>query len=139
MPIKWFKKKDKEEKGDKERINQQSSSSISKTNKNKENLDLSKSNIFIQKNFEILPIISEKSRQLVNQENTYVFKIRPTNINKVEIKKAIENIFKVKVLKVRTFNYKKRIRGRTKVPSVRYNFKKALVKLKEGQKIDIFD
>ena len=134
MPIKWFKKKDKEEKKTEEGYQQDNLSSIDK----KENLNIFKANIFIQKNFEILPIISEKSRQLANKENTYIFKIRPTNINKTEIKKAIENIFKVKVLKVRTVNYKKRIRGRTRIPSVRYKFKKAFVKLKEGQKIDIF-
>ncbi len=92
-----------------------------------------------EKNVEIIPIISEKSKKLIEKDNIYVFKIKPKNLNKTEIKKYIEKKFNVKVEKVRTVNYPKRKRGRTRIPSVRPAFKKAYVKLKKEYKIPIFE
>jgi len=88
--------------------------------------------------FKILPLITEKSLNLARNENKYTFLVEP-KINKSMLKKAIEKMFNVNVLKVRTMNYKKRIRGRLKIRSVRPRFKKAIVELKEGQKIPIFE
>ncbi len=83
------------------------------------------------------PVISEKSMDLV-QENKYTFLVE-SNANKIEIKRAVEELFKVKVEKVRTIRYKgrlKRVRGRLgRTPG----FKKAIVTLKEGNKIEIFE
>lgn len=82
------------------------------------------------------PLITEKSMDLV-AESKYTFIVAPDS-NKVEIKKAVEELFKVKVDKVHTIRYKsklKRVRGRLgRTPG----FKKAIVTLKEG-KIEIFE
>ncbi|MCS7184217.1 MAG: 50S ribosomal protein L23 [Patescibacteria group bacterium] len=137
MPLKWFKKRKKEEKElDTEKEIKEFQNEVKKRGIEEKS---SFSNIFLKKNFEILPIISEKTRSLINRENVYVFKIKPVTINRTEIKKAIENLFKVNVESIRTAIYKKRIRGRTRIPSVRNKFKKVFVKLKEGEKIDIFE
>jgi large subunit ribosomal protein L23 len=88
--------------------------------------------------FKILPLITEKSLSLARNENKYTFLVEP-KINRSMLKKAIEMMFNVNVLKVRTINYQKRVRGLTKIKSVRPKFKKAIVELKDGQKIPIFE
>jgi len=88
--------------------------------------------------FKILPLISEKSLNLARNENKYTFLVE-SKINKSMLKKAIEKMFNVNVLKIRTMNYQKRVRGLTKIKSVRPKFKKAIIELKEGQKIPIFE
>ncbi len=87
----------------------------------------------------LIPIISEKTRALANLQNTYVFKVFPPNINKTQIKQFIEEKFKVKVVKVRTINYQKRKRGRTRIINIRPKFKKAYVKLAPNYSISIFE
>lgn len=87
----------------------------------------------------IVPIISEKSKFLVNSQNTYLFKVFPYNVNRVQIKQFIEKKFKVKVAEVRTANYPKRKRGRTRIINVRPRFKKAYVKLAPNYSISIFE
>jgi large subunit ribosomal protein L23 len=83
------------------------------------------------------PVITEKSMQLM-EENKYTF-IVDMRANKPEIRKAIEELFKVKVRKVRTMRVKGKPRrfrasvGRT--PDV----KKAIVTLAEGEKIELFE
>ncbi|MDD2444315.1 MAG: 50S ribosomal protein L23 [Desulfotomaculaceae bacterium] len=83
------------------------------------------------------PVITEKSTSLL-EENKYTFIVDPRS-NKTEIKYAVENVFKVKVLKVNTMNVKgkyKRVRNiRGKTPDT----KKAIVTLKKGDKIEIFE
>lgn len=82
----------------------------------------------------IEPIITEKASQAMSL-NKYTFKVN-TKANKVEVKKSIEELFNVKVDKVNLVNIsgKKRrfgrIEGRTR------NRKKAIITLKEGEKID---
>lgn len=83
------------------------------------------------------PLITEKG-SLNLKENVYSFEVS-RDANKNQIAKAVENIFKVKVEKVRTVNargHQKRV-GRyiSKVP----HYKKAFVKVAEGQKIKIFE
>ncbi len=84
------------------------------------------------------PIISEKSTDLKGMHNQLVFKVA-MDANKVEIKKAIEAIFGVKVLSVRTL----RVRGKKKrlgrYMGKRPDWKKAIVKLQEGDTIDFFE
>jgi large subunit ribosomal protein L23 len=87
--------------------------------------------------FKILPLITEKTLKLA-KENKYTFLVEP-KINKSQIKNAIEKIFNVKVVKVRTINYKKRQRGLTKIKSTRPKFKKAIIQLQSGQTISIFE
>jgi large subunit ribosomal protein L23 len=81
------------------------------------------------------PVVSEKSTHLL-KENKYVFKV-PLQVGKIEIKKAVEEIFKVRVDKVRTMQVKgkpRKWRGRMVGKTSRY--KKAVVKLKEGDTIE---
>ncbi|AEG58597.1 50S ribosomal protein L23 [Desulforamulus ruminis] len=85
----------------------------------------------------IKPVVTEKSTALL-ADNKYTF-IVELNANKTEIKKAVEEIFKVKVENVNTMRVKgktKRVRQFTgKTP----DRKKAIVTLKEGDKIEIFE
>ena len=81
------------------------------------------------------PIVTEKSTSL-SEQNKIVFKV-PNNSNKNIIRKNIEKIFKVNVIKVNILVKKgktKNSRGRkVKVPG----FKKAIITLKKGQSIDL--
>ncbi len=81
------------------------------------------------------PVITEKSTKL-SEYNQVVFRV-PGTATKPEIKKAIEDLFKVKVKAVNTMvtkGKKKMFRGR---PGVRSDVKKAIVTLKEGSSIDV--
>jgi len=83
----------------------------------------------------ISPIVTEKSTNL-SELNKIVFKV-PTRSNKINLKKNIEKIFKVNVVKVNIINKKPTIkltRGR-KVKMKGY--KKAIITLKKGQSIDL--
>jgi large subunit ribosomal protein L23 len=82
----------------------------------------------------ILPVITEKSTVLKDNLRTVAFKVL-RDANKVEIKDAVEKIFKVKVQSVRTatFHGKKRRQGR--YSGRRPDWKKAYVTLKEGEKM----
>lgn len=86
-------------------------------------------------NYDIIfaPIITEKTAQM-QQENKYVFKV-DIRANKTQIKQAIEDAFKVKVVSINTLNNhpKDRRVGRYTGKSNRY--KKAIVKLAEGDTI----
>jgi large subunit ribosomal protein L23 len=135
MAIKWFKKqKPKKEVQEKE----QKKDILIEEKKSKDknfNIDLN----ILKEKIEIEPVITEKSRDLINKYNTYTFKVRPVSLNKNFIKSFIENKFKVKILDIRTINYKRRLRGRTRIPNLRKRYKKVYVKLPKDQKIDIFD
>tara|TARA_B100001778_G_C18200517_1_gene455472 strand:- start:175 stop:471 length:297 start_codon:yes stop_codon:yes gene_type:complete len=83
----------------------------------------------------ISPVITEKSTNL-SEQNKIVFKVNK-NANKKNVKKSIEKIFKVSVIKINIVNKKSRIklaRGR-KVKVTGY--KKAIITLKKGQSIDL--
>ena len=83
----------------------------------------------------ISPIVTEKSTNLSDQ-NKIVFKV-PTKANKINLKKNIEKIFKVDVIKVNIINKKNRIKlTRGKKIKVK-GYKKALITLKKGQNIDL--
>ncbi len=84
------------------------------------------------------PLISEKGT-LVNEEgNQYVFRVHP-DANKIEIRRAVEVFFKVKVEKVRTMNYLGKLRRVGKWMGHRPAWKKAYVTLATGQRIDFFE
>jgi large subunit ribosomal protein L23 len=82
------------------------------------------------------PHITEKASDLTNY-NQYVFKVYK-NANKTEIKKAVEQVYKVNVVDVKIINVKEKKRRLGRFEGVKPGFKKAIVKLKEGQKIEIF-
>jgi len=83
------------------------------------------------------PIISEQSTA-AQAENKYTFKVN-RDANKIQIKKAVEEIFKVKVVKVNTLNVLGKTRRMGKYEGKRPDWKKAIVQVAEGQTIQIFE
>ena len=83
------------------------------------------------------PIITEQSTKMIESDNRYTFKV-DRKANKVEIKKAVETIFNVKVLKVNTINVLPKFKRMGRYEGYKSAYKKAIVKLAEGQKIDAF-
>jgi len=81
------------------------------------------------------PLITEKTSKLQMDNNTYTFKVA-TDANKTQIKQAIENIFKVKVLNVQTSNVRGKYKKVGKYAGTTAKYKKAFVKLAEGSKIE---
>ncbi|MFQ3200500.1 MAG: large subunit ribosomal protein L23 [Zhongshania sp.] len=81
------------------------------------------------------PHVSEKSAASAEQSNQVVFKVLPT-ASKLEIKKAVEKLFKVDVLNVRTVNVKGKVKRNRFGLSKKSNWKKAYVSLAQGQDID---
>ena len=85
----------------------------------------------------LAPIVSEKSYSLLDQ-NSYTFKVNP-DANKTEIRQAVEAIWGVKVLSVNTLNRKGKVKRFRFVEGRRPGSKRAIVKLAEGDKIEIFE
>jgi large subunit ribosomal protein L23 len=84
------------------------------------------------------PLISEKNAGHAEDANTYAFEV-DRRASKVEIKKAIETAFNVKVEGVRTMICRGRFfRKQAKLGAPKH-WKKALVKLKQGERISIFE
>jgi large subunit ribosomal protein L23 len=86
----------------------------------------------------ISPLVTEKGTIANEKGNQVVFRIRP-DASKDQIRDVVEDLFKVTVVKVCTANFlgKERRRGRT--AGRRPNWKKAYIKLKKGDRIDIFE
>jgi large subunit ribosomal protein L23 len=84
------------------------------------------------------PIVSEKSYDLIEEENTYTFVVDRRS-NKTEIKQAIATIFDVDVVSVNTMNRKGKLKRTGYMLGKRKDTKRALVKLADGDKIDIFE
>ena len=83
------------------------------------------------------PAISEKGTLLTERQNKYVFEVAP-EANKIEIKRAVEELFKVSVVKVNTLRMpgkKKRVRYKVGYTP---EWKKAIVTLKQGDSIELF-
>ncbi len=85
----------------------------------------------------VRPIITEKSMQKIEM-NQYTFEVKQGS-NKVEVKKAIEEIFNVKVVKVNMMNCQRKLRHVGKYKGLRPAVQKAIVKIAEGDKIDVFE
>ena len=81
------------------------------------------------------PHITEKATILAEQ-NKYVFKVSP-NSNKIEIKKAIEGLYGVDVIDVKIINMHRRRRRLGRQRGWKKGYKKAIVRIKKGQKIEI--
>ncbi|MGM0420155.1 MAG: 50S ribosomal protein L23 [Bacillota bacterium] len=86
----------------------------------------------------ISPLISEKTMDLMEQNNAYTFKVAK-NANKIQIRKAIEKVFNVKVEKVNTMNMKGKTKRLGFTEGKRPDWKKAIIKLAEGDSIEIFE
>ena len=80
----------------------------------------------------IAPVVTEKCNALI-QEKKYTFRVAP-DANRIEIGKAVEELFNVKVKSVNTMNYqgKPKRAGRSPMVGRRANWKKAVVTLSEG-------
>lgn len=81
------------------------------------------------------PHITEKGTDL-NKKDQYVFKVF-SGANKTEIKKSIEGLYNVDVLKVRIINIHAKKRRLGKSEGTRKGYKKAIVRIKKGQKIEL--
>ncbi len=81
------------------------------------------------------PIITEKATVLSEQNKT-VFKVH-SKANKKSIKKSIEKLFKVNVVKINIINQKTKIKMKQGKKSYKNGYKKAIITLKKGQSIDL--
>lgn len=80
------------------------------------------------------PVVTEKSETIRAIESTLCFRVHP-DATKTDIKNAVHKIFKVEVDSVRTASYKGKMKRRGRYFGYRPNWKKAYVKLKEGEKM----
>lgn len=87
--------------------------------------------------FLLSPWITEASTAAV-ELNKYVFKV-DTKADKKQIKKAVEDLYKVKVLNVNTVRIAKKFRNYGRTPGWKAGFKKAIVTVKAGDKIELFE
>lgn len=85
----------------------------------------------------IRPLVTEKTNAMM-QDNKYTFVV-PLRVNKVEIRQAVEHIFKVKVLAVNTVRVMGKTKRMGKTQGKRPDYKKAIVKLAPGQTIEFFE
>ncbi|MEY8257101.1 50S ribosomal protein L23 [Erysipelotrichaceae bacterium 66-17] len=83
------------------------------------------------------PIITEKSMKLMAEDNKVTFEIAK-GVNKFEVKKAVEELFNVDVEQVNTINVKPKKRRVGRFEGKTNRVRKAIVKIKEGQTIDLF-
>jgi large subunit ribosomal protein L23 len=83
------------------------------------------------------PLVTEKGVDKKDNERTLCFEVA-LDANKTQVKAAVEKIFKVKVAEVRTATFDGKLRRRGKFAGYRSEWKKAYVKLKEGQKVPEF-
>ncbi|MEJ2194512.1 MAG: 50S ribosomal protein L23 [Ignavibacteriaceae bacterium] len=90
----------------------------------------------------IRPLITEKMSNLSADQNKYGFLVIP-KANKIEIAKAIENKFNVHVTDIKTVNHpgktKTQFRKSGRFTGKTAKYKKAIVSLREGEKIDLFE
>ena len=85
----------------------------------------------------IKPVVSEKSYHQIT-ENRYTFKVHK-DAHKTQVRHAVEELFDVKVLKVAIIKVQAKPKRRGRFAGVRPGWKKAVVELKAGDKIEIFE
>ena len=81
------------------------------------------------------PIVTEKAT-ILSEQNKTVFRVH-ANANKITIKKNIEKLFKVNVIKVNIINSKTKMKIKQGKKSFKSGYKKAIITLKKGQSIDL--
>ncbi len=84
------------------------------------------------------PLITEKTTIQKETSNQVSFKVSRM-ANRIKIKRAVENIFNVKVAGVRTMQVKGKTKQRGRIIGKRKNWKKAIVTLMPGERIDFFE
>ncbi len=84
------------------------------------------------------PLITEKTSIQKEDHNQVTFEV-DRRANRVEIKRAVENIFKVNVASVRTIQVKGKTKQRGRTVGKRRDWKKAIVRLMPGERIDFFE
>jgi large subunit ribosomal protein L23 len=84
------------------------------------------------------PIITEKTNIQKEDANQVTFEV-DRKANRVEIKRAVETIFNVNVAAVRTMQVKGKVKRRGRITGKRKDWKKAVVTLLPGQRIDFFE
>lgn len=82
------------------------------------------------------PIITEKGSGDTARRNSFHFRV-PVDANKVEIRQAVERVFKVRVKKVNTLRSPTKVRRRGYIAGTTQAWKRAMVVLEEGQVIDV--
>lgn len=85
----------------------------------------------------IRPIVTEKSTALMEQ-GKYTFRV-PLAATKIQIRRAVEQIFKVKVQAVNTMRYEGKLKRMGRTQGRRSDWKKAVVTLKPGEAIELFE
>ncbi len=83
------------------------------------------------------PVITEKGVETKDNQRTLCFEVDP-DATKTQVKSAVEKLFKVKVAEVRTANFEGKARRRGRFVGYRPDWKKAYVKLKDGEKVPDF-
>jgi large subunit ribosomal protein L23 len=86
----------------------------------------------------VRPIVTEKSQTGYHDYREYTFEVHP-DANKIAIKQAVEQLFGVKVTGVWTSNQRGKARRVGKSTGTRPNWKKAIVTLRDGDTIEIFE
>ena len=86
----------------------------------------------------IQPLLTEKVTAMREANNTVSFLVHP-NANRVQIKHAVETLLKVKVVRVNVLNVQGKIKRLGRFSGKRSNWKKAFVKLKEGEKLELYE
>jgi large subunit ribosomal protein L23 len=86
----------------------------------------------------IRPVVTESSALLQEERSTYTFIVAKES-NKIEIRNAVQSLFNVTVADVRTANYPGKTRRVGKSTGRKSGYKKALVKLVEGDSIDVYE
>jgi len=84
------------------------------------------------------PLVTEKTTNLIQNYNQYVFYVHQ-KANKIQVKEAIEKLFKVKVEKINVIKLRGKTRRRGLTSGRTSDKKKVIVKLKKGDKINIFE
>ncbi|HSL79148.1 MAG TPA: 50S ribosomal protein L23 [Pseudolabrys sp.] len=86
----------------------------------------------------IRPVVTERSTILADDSGKYTFIVN-RDANKIEIKNAVQSLFDVKVRDVRTANFRGKIRRVGRSVGKKPSFKKAVVTLAEGERIDVYE
>ena len=84
------------------------------------------------------PLVTEKSTMVTEKANQVVFRVR-REASKDKIRLAVEELFKVTVLEIRTSNFMGKMRRRGRSVGRQRDWKKAYVTLKEGDRIEFFE
>lgn len=84
------------------------------------------------------PLVTEKTTLEKDAKNVIAFEVERT-ANKIEIKEAVEKLFKVEVTSVKTVNVAGKVKRVGRQVGKRSNWKKAYVSLKEGNNVDFFE